>query len=142
MGIGGPSYFCPDLATDDMLTLNSVKLTTPETKIFYFDTNDHTLSAEQRNTLKEHAEFLKSNPGSILVINGHADERGSEKYNQTLSEKRALETLNILIELGVAEDQLVTKGFGEMVPMHAENNWDENRRVELEYADPVVLSSM
>ena len=44
-----------DLATDDMLTLNSVKLTTPETKIFYFDTNDHTLSAEQRNTLKEHA---------------------------------------------------------------------------------------
>lgn len=132
-------------ATEPIETQDSVKTVTlsiPEKKMFYFDTNIHTLSDDQRHELRSHADYLIANPGSVLVINGHADERGSENYNQALSEKRAMETFNILISLGVPEDQLVTRGFGEMVPVHAENNWDENRRIELEYSDPMMLSSM
>lgn len=117
-------------------------ITTPEKKIFFFDTNHHQLSEDQRKELKQHAEYLLANPGAMLVINGHADVRGTENYNQSLSEKRASETFKVLTELGVPENQLLTNGFGEMVPMNEENNWDENRRVELQYTDNVMLSSM
>lgn len=121
---------------------NDVSIAIPDKKIFFFNTNIYTLTEKQREELKHHAEYLKANPGTVLVINGHADERGSEYYNQTLSEKRALETYQFLIKAGVTQDQLVKKGFGELVPMHSESNWDENRRVELEYTDPMMLSSM
>ena len=114
----------------------------PENKLFFFDTNAHLLSDEQKNELKLHADYLIENPGTVLVINGHADERGTETYNQSLSEKRAMETFQFLVNLGVAENQLETIGLGELVPMHTENNWDENRRVELKYSDPVMMSSM
>jgi len=117
-------------------------VTIPEKKIYYFDTNAHVLSDDQRNELQKHADYLIKNPGAVLVINGHADVRGSEDYNYSLSLKRAMQTRQLLIEIGVAETQLITKGFGELVPMHAENNWNENRRIELEYSTPVVLSSM
>ncbi|WP_455375302.1 OmpA family protein [Kaarinaea lacus] len=123
-------------------SIDTAPSTIPEAKIFYFDTNVHTLTDDQRKQLQGHADYLITNPGAVLVINGHADERGTEAYNQALSEKRAMETFKLLITLGVPEDQLVTKGFGELVPMHAENNWDENRRIELEYTDPMMLSSM
>jgi len=117
-------------------------VTIPEKKIYYFDTNAHVLSDDQRNELQQHADYLIKNPDAVLVINGHADVRGSEDYNYSLSLKRAMQTRQLLIEIGVAETQLITKGFGELVPMHAENNWNENRRIELEYSTPVVLSSM
>jgi len=119
-----------------------IALKIPDNKIFFFDTNIYKLSEQQREQLKLHAEYLKANPASVLVINGHADERGTENYNQALSEKRAKETFELLISLGVASDQLLKKGYGELVPMHSESNWDENRRVELEYTDPMMLSSM
>jgi len=123
-------------------TVKNTTLSVPDKKVFYFDTNIHTLTDTQRNELRSHADYLIANPGSILIINGHADERGSENYNQTLSEKRAMETFKLFISLGVPENQLITRSFGEMIPMYAENNWDENRRIELEYTDPMILSSM
>ena len=131
-----------DSASAPQESVNTAKLTIPESKIFYFDTNVHTLTEDQRKQLQAHADYLVANPGAVLVINGHADERGTETYNQALSEKRAMETFKLLITLGVPVDQLVTKAFGELVPMHAENNWDENRRIELEYTDHVMISSM
>lgn len=127
--------------TDEISTDTDV-VAIPEKKIYYFDTNAHVLSDDQRNELQKHADYLIKNPGAVLVINGHADVRGSEDYNYSLSLKRAMQTRQLLIEIGVAETQLITKGFGELVPMHAENNWNENRRIELEYSTPVVLSSM
>lgn len=114
----------------------------PENKIFFFDTNNHVLNEQQRLDLRQHADYLAANPEAVLIINGHADVRGTEDYNQSLSEKRATETYQLLISLGVPESQLMTKGFGELAPMNNESNWEENRRVELQYTDPVMLSSM
>jgi outer membrane protein OmpA-like peptidoglycan-associated protein len=114
----------------------------PKKKLFFFDTNKHALSDAQQDELRQHANYLKTNPAAILVINGHADVRGSESYNQSLSEKRTLEAYQILAGLGVEKNQLVTRSFGELIPLHADNNWDENRRIELEYADPMILTSM
>ena len=76
-----------------------------------------------------------------LVINGHADARGTESYNQTLSEKRAQAVYEMLVESGVPENQLKKFGFGEHFPQYDVNNWDENRRVELEFSNPVLVSS-
>lgn len=123
-------------------TVDTENSTMPGEKIFFFDTDRYTLKEEQRQTLKQHADYLMANPESILIINGHADVRGTTAYNQTLSENRARETYQLLIELGVPETQLLSKGFGETLPMNDERNWEENRRVELQYTDPVMLSSM
>ena len=131
-----------DLTVHSQKPVKAITTAIPKKEIFFFNTNVYTLSDEQRIQLAFHANYLKSNPGTVLIINGHADERGSEDYNQSLSEKRAMETQQLLVGLGVSKEQLITKGFGELVPMKTENNWDENRRVELEYTDPMMLSSM
>ena len=123
------------------LTTNSMPVL-PGNNLFTFDTDKYQLIDDQQMTLKQHAEYLKANPDMILVINGHADIRGTEDYNQVLSEKRAKAVFDLLVHLGVSQDQLKTFGFGEKAPLHDEDNWDENRRVELDYNNPVVLSSM
>jgi len=114
----------------------------PINNIIKYDTNKHELLDEQQAELKLHAEYLIANPDMILVINGHADVRGTENYNQALSEKRAQAVYELLLELGVAQGQLKKFSFGEHQPLHDEDNWNENRRVELEFKDPVILSSM
>ncbi|MGD8558723.1 MAG: OmpA family protein [Gammaproteobacteria bacterium] len=115
---------------------------TPESIVFYFDTDKHQLQDEQRQELQQHAEYLLANPNMTMVISGHADVRGSDYYNQSLSEQRALAIYDLLVELGVPEHQLMKRGFGEAQPMHDENNWAENRRVELEFQDPMMLTGM
>ena len=127
------------VAVEDSTTDTAPQI--PETRILYFGTNDYQLLSEQRDALKQYAEFLAANPGITLVINGHADERGTERYNQSLSEKRAQSVFDTLISLGVPQKQLITIGFGELQPMHDESIWDENRRVELEFENPVMMSS-
>ena len=76
---------------------------------------------------------LSSNPTVSVVVEGHADETGSEGYNQTLSEKRASSVVEYLIQLGVSADRLSTKGYGETTPL-TDNKTSEgraaNRRVE------------
>jgi peptidoglycan-associated lipoprotein len=114
----------------------------PGNNLFKFDTDKYQLLDDQQMTLKQHAEYLKANPDITLVINGHADIRGAEDYNQALSEKRAKAVFDLLVNLGVSQSQLKTFSFGEKTPLRDEDNWDENRRVELEYNNPVVLSSM
>ena len=123
--------------TDDSETVQ-----TPQKNVLFFDTDIHVLSEAQRHELKQHAEYLIANSAAVLTINGHADVRGTREYNQLLSEKRAEEAYKLLIDYGVPDTQLLTKGFGESVPMNDETNWDENRRVELQYTDPMMMSSM
>lgn len=114
---------------------------TPETSILYFATDDYQLLTEQQNALKQYVKFLMANPNITLVINGHADIRGTESYNQALSEKRAQSVYDLLIAEGVPTNQLATMGFGESQPQQDENQWHENRRMELQFESPVVLSS-
>jgi len=127
------------VAADDVTADMETQI--PETSILYFETNRYQLLGEQHSMLKQYAEFLAANPGITLVINGHADIRGTEQYNQNLSEKRAQSVYEALVSLGVPQNQLSTMGFGEQQPLHDENKWDENRRVELEFESPVMLSS-
>ena len=99
---------------------------------FAFDSAD--LDIKTKDTLDKVARGLKSNAEVRIEVGGHTDSKGSDKYNQKLSEKRAQSVADYLIGKGVPTAQLAVKGYGESRPT-ATNDTEEgrarNRRVEL-----------
>ena len=76
--------------------------------------------------------IAQCDPSDVLRIEGHTDNRGSDAYNQNLSESRAIAVKNALIDRGVAKDQLRAFGFGEQRPIASNETEDGmalNRRV-------------
>ncbi len=75
------------------------------------------LLASQRRTLvllaADFKKYLESKPDAHLILGGHADHRGSMEYNQALSERRVNRTKSFLVEQGVPEANIETKGFGK-----------------------------
>lgn len=112
----------------------------PSHSTVFFSTNSSEISKEDMDMLVKHAEYLLNNPESILTINGHADNRGKIDYNLILSEKRARSVADILISMGVADSQLIINAFGDTMPTLELSNWQANRRVELNYEEPSMLS--
>lgn len=105
-------------------------------RVFYFDYNSSELSAEDREALSTHARFMAEVPSVSLVLEGHADERGSREYNLALGERRAKTIERILNVEGVPASQIQVISFGEerpMAPGHDDEAWRLNRRVELLY---------
>ena len=79
------------------------------------------------------ATYMTSNPATRLVVEGHCDERGSNEYNMSLGEHRALAIRANLISLGIGGDRIQTRSFGEERPAdsgHNEEAWRINRRGE------------
>jgi outer membrane protein OmpA-like peptidoglycan-associated protein len=102
-----------------------------------FAFNSAEIAPESLPVLKSLGEALKSNElgTSCMQIEGHTDSKGSEAYNQKLSERRAQSVIRYLVKsLGVEEDRLLTVGKGEIEPI-ADNNTDagrqKNRRVQV-----------
>jgi peptidoglycan-associated lipoprotein len=88
--------------------------------------------------LQNVASYLKSNPNRDVKIEGNCDNRGTEEYNRSLGERRALAAREELIKLGVAPARIETISFGEDRPVDPANTdaaYAKNRR-----ADFVVLS--
>jgi peptidoglycan-associated lipoprotein len=98
-----------------------------------FGFNEATLTAEGRQALSTAADCLKATRGKI-VVEGHADERGTEEYNLQLSQRRAETVKKYLGDLGVSASAMQTVGYGEERPVSSESTeegWAANRRVEL-----------
>jgi outer membrane protein OmpA-like peptidoglycan-associated protein len=100
-----------------------------------FDTDRARVSSRGRRVLQAVVELWKQHPEwERMEVEGHADVRGTEKYNQWLSEERAKRVLAVLIQLGIPADKLTTRGYGKTRP-RAEGRSPEalqqNRRVEL-----------
>ncbi len=108
---------------------------------FFFGFNKTAVSDEDKTMLNQHAMYLLNNKNVVLVISGHADNRGNKNYNQYLSLLRAEAIATILTTAGVPEGQLRIGGMGDNVPMLDASHWGENRRVELLYRDALMLSS-
>jgi len=94
--------------------------------------------------LDQVARFLKANPTFSVNVSGHADARGTDEYNQALSERRAAAVARYLTTTGrIAKNRITTVGYGESQP-RASNDTPEgmaqNRRaqVELQVLDVVV----
>lgn len=104
--------------------------------VFYFDFDKSIVRPESREALAKHASFLVANPDARIVLEGHADERGTREYNMALGERRAKAISRYLTIQGVAASQIETVSFGEEVPVafgHDNNAWQLNRRVEVRY---------
>lgn len=98
-----------------------------------FDLGSASLRPEAYPVLFHAVQVLLSNPDMKVEIQGHTDNIGSEKFNQTLSEKRAQTVKNYLVARGVGASRLVTVGYGESKPI-ADNKTAQgramNRRIE------------
>lgn len=99
-----------------------------------FPSNEHDLKTEFYDVLDSVALVLEEFEKTIIVVAGHTDSRGSDSYNQTLSEERAKSVANYLKAKKIVEARFEVVGFGEKAPI-ADNATAEgralNRRVEL-----------
>lgn len=104
--------------------------------IVYFDFDKSSIRSEFRTMLNAHAMNLVANPSMSVVLEGHADERGTREYNLALGERRAKSVADYLMLKGVASAQIDTVSYGEEKPLamgSTESDYAENRRVEIKY---------
>lgn len=98
-----------------------------------FETNSAKLTLNGRRILDTVVAFLKSEPTVNAVVEGHTDSRGSDAYNQKLSQARAAAVRDYLVEHGIPASRLESAGFGESRPVASndtDNGREMNRRVE------------
>ncbi len=95
----------------------------------YFDFDSAQLKPGAYTELKRISEVLNKYPQTTIEVGGHTDTRGSEEYNQILSEKRAEAVKSVLIQNGISSERLLAKGYGELRPISSDDAM--NRRVEI-----------
>ncbi len=100
----------------------------------YFDFNRSEVRPSERPKLEALANHLQSNPTFGVVIEGHCDDRGSDEYNRSLSERRSLAVKDYLVSLGIAADRMRTVSYGEDRPdvpnARTEQEHQLNRRAQ------------
>lgn len=99
----------------------------------FFKTDSYELLPESMSELDRLTDLLKSNPTIHIALEGHTDNVGSEQYNLNLSESRAQEVHNYLVNNGIQRERISYKGYGFSRPV-SENDSPEgralNRRTE------------
>ena len=100
----------------------------------YFDFNRSEVRPSERPKLEALANHLMSNPTYGVIIEGHCDERGSDEYNRSLSERRSLAVKEYLAALGIANNRMRTISYGEDRPdvpnAQSEEQHKMNRRAQ------------
>ena len=103
-------------------------------RIVYFDFDSFVIKDEFKPAVEGHAKQMTTNKQRRMVVEGHADERGSREYNLALGQKRAEAVVKTLSLLGVGPTQVEAVSFGEERPAvqgSDEATWAKNRRAEL-----------
>jgi len=106
--------------------------------VIYFDFDQSTIKAEFRTALNGHAAYLSQNPSAKIVLEGHADERGTREYNIALGERRGNAVSRYLVVQGVSIEAIEVVSFGEERPVNSGSDsasLTENRRVEVRYVN-------
>ena len=110
-------------------------ITVQET-VFYFDFDQSSLKEAGKPALVAHAKKLAGSDTARVVLEGHADERGSVEYNLALGERRALTVRRFLMANGAKAEQIKVVSYGEERPAvmgQSESAYSKNRRVEVKY---------
>lgn len=105
----------------------------PEVKAVRFDFDRALIRSDDATVLDANVEYLKNNVDTLVLIEGHADERGTAEYNLALGERRARAARDYLVSQGIAADRISLVSFGEERPEcseHVETCWARNRRAE------------
>ena len=97
----------------------------------FFATNESVLTTASRETLRKQATWLRKNPKVNVVLEGHADERGTREYNLALGERRANAAKDYLMTYGVSANRITVISYGKERPVDSGSNplaWSKNRR--------------
>ncbi len=97
----------------------------------FFDTNSSSIRADAQSILSRQAQWLNQYIQYRIVIEGHADERGTREYNLALGARRAATARDYLISQGVAANRLKTISYGKERPVAVCDDiscWSQNRR--------------
>lgn len=97
----------------------------------HFDFDRYNIRAQDQERLARNADWLKAHTGALLLIEGHADERGTNEYNLALGERRAKAARDYLAALGVDGGRVTIISYGEERPLCTERSetcWAKNRR--------------
>lgn len=97
----------------------------------HFDYDKSNLTSEARQRAQGNADWMKSNPGTSVQIEGHCDARGSIEYNLALGERRAQAVKSYLVSLGVEGKRLSIISYGKEKPLamgESEADYAKNRR--------------
>jgi len=104
-----------------------------ENNSIMFQRMSYNVTTQSQDTIEKIAQILIQNPQIKIEVAGHTDAKGDDSFNQMISEQRANSVKNLLIALGVEENRLSAKGYGETMPL-VPNDKDgyslTNRRVE------------
>ena len=129
-GDGGGEGYSLSNNPDDFANKAETRL---ESYTVYFDFDRYNVNASELPKIVAVANTLKDAPAARLRIEGHCDERGTEEYNRTLGERRALSVRDVLIKEGVASSRITTESWGEDKPAvdgDTESAYSKNRRGE------------
>ena len=97
----------------------------------FFATNESVLTTASRDTLRKQAAWLRKNPDINVVLEGHADERGTREYNLALGERRANSAKDYLMTYGISSNRISVISYGKERPVDSGSNplaWSKNRR--------------
>ncbi|MDO8311200.1 MAG: peptidoglycan-associated lipoprotein Pal [Sideroxyarcus sp.] len=104
----------------------------------YFDYDSYAVKPEYQDIVAAHAKFLSSRKDLKVMLEGHADERGSREYNLALGQRRSEAVFKVITMTGGLKDNLEAVSFGKEKPVaigHDESAWKQNRRVDIRYSD-------
>lgn len=131
IGGGDLATFNPDSMTQDRTTFAAETL--------YFDYDSSAIKSSEESKLAAVASALKADASAKLLIEGNCDERGTEEYNRSLGERRALAAREALANDGVEAGRIATRSYGEdrpADPSHTQSAWAKNRRDEFVLLHP------
>ena len=97
----------------------------------FFATNESVLTTAARETLRKQAQWLRKNSKVTVVLEGHADERGTREYNLALGERRANSVKDYLMTYGISGNRISVISYGKERPVDSGSNplaWSKNRR--------------
>tara|TARA_A100000164_G_C21695869_1_gene671199 strand:- start:77 stop:553 length:477 start_codon:yes stop_codon:yes gene_type:complete len=97
----------------------------------FFATNESVLTTASRETLRKQAAWLRKNSKISVVLEGHADERGTREYNLALGERRANAAKDYLMTYGISGNRISVISYGKERPVDSGSNplaWSKNRR--------------
>ena len=102
-----------------------------ELRDIHFDFDKYDIRPEDSTMLAANAEWLRTHPRDLILIEGHCDDRGTNEYNLALGHHRAESTLKYLVSQGVQANRITVISFGEERPLCTEDSegcWAKNRR--------------
>tara|TARA_B100000700_G_scaffold280336_1_gene330145 strand:+ start:323 stop:805 length:483 start_codon:yes stop_codon:yes gene_type:complete len=97
----------------------------------FFATNESILTTKSRDTLRKQAAWLRKNSSINVVVEGHADERGTREYNLALGERRANAVKDYLMTYGISSNRISVISYGKERPVDSGSDplaWSKNRR--------------